>query len=186
MPGFLGTSHPCVSIRSNYIPLVKMYRQCNNLVIPRRMLDSFSLAPSFRQIPAAIPSPQFRLFSPPPNLAHNQIPLPPNRPFRMIRIRIAPRVNPFPSKRYKFPYRAPMHSSKFFVLSARILGRANHATGQSPRRRANPATGQCAPRSAASPQRIAVAKRRDANFRAEALRLLPLLAGYTRPARNLT
>ena len=30
-----------------------------------------------------------------------------NCPFRMITIRIAPRVNPYGSQRYKFPYRTP-------------------------------------------------------------------------------
>jgi len=72
------------------------------------MLASPNLArPSDQPLPpASVHPPQFRP-SVPQTALHNHIPLPQNRPFRMITIRIAPRVNPYGSQRYKFPYRTP-------------------------------------------------------------------------------
>ena len=77
------------------------------------MLASSTLAPSVHQplLASPVPSPKFRESSPPttpshPKLApHHQDPLPQIRPFRMITIRIAPRVNPYGSQRYEMPYR---------------------------------------------------------------------------------
>ena len=77
------------------------------------MLVSPTLAPPFHPpLPApALRSPQLRPSSPPlqtfpPQVApHHQDPLPQIRPFRMITIRIAPRVNPYGSQRYEMPYR---------------------------------------------------------------------------------
>ncbi len=126
---FSARLNPVVSFHSNDIPIGKISLQCNNPVLPCRMLMSFSLASSFQQLRVSFPSPQFRPLSPPPNARHDQIPLPPNRPFRMITIRIAPRVNPFPSQRYKFPYRRHIHSRNSFVFNLRIMAPVEPCNG---------------------------------------------------------